>query len=249
MDKNKCKRKQIILLFFCCFLGIFLCSSAWGNSDNKTEDRFLIDCKEKLKEKFPQLKVRKIKKGPMEGLCEVWAGSNIFYFAPSKKLLFFGEIWDSNGKSLTQESRNLLLAELIKNLDTTGALTWGKGSKQVILIVDPFCPHCKKVEKLLLNPSFEKELTVKILFYPISPASEESAKKILCSKSPINVLLSRNYNIAVSEECLKKASRLLKKTREDLRKLGIRGVPVTIINGKVIIGSKIETILQEILEK
>ena len=64
------------------------------------------DIAARIKMVYPQFHVGEIRTTPIDGLYEVEAGNNIIYYYPKNDMMVFGEIWNKNGQSLTQERRN-----------------------------------------------------------------------------------------------------------------------------------------------
>ncbi len=231
------------------FLGIWLFTAssvfADGSSDASAE------CKKILQE-MPNLRVSKMFPGPVRGSCELWAGSNVIYYFPKEDLLFFGEVWTTTGKSLTQESRNRMIAERLKDVDLSKALKWGSGPVRMILFVDPDCPFCKRVEKMLFTKLFVNDITAYIFLYPlpIHPKARTHALDILCSDDPVGRLLQYASGSAdvdrVSEECRKKAVGRLSDMMSVGRSLGVSGTPFMVVEDTVISGADLPRLFETI---
>ena len=63
-----------------------------------------------LHKSFPNVKAERVGKSVIPGLYEVEAGNNVFYFEPRNGYLIFGDIITKEGKNLTAEKRQELLA-------------------------------------------------------------------------------------------------------------------------------------------
>ncbi len=238
------KFSNLFAVFFFILLSLVVARIAFADSTK--------ECREILERSFPKLQIDRVRPGPVPGLCEIWSGTNVFYFNPEKKLLFFGEIWTSDGKSLTKESQNLLIAEHIRNLDLSRALKWGNGKTKVILVVDPDCPYCKVVEKVLLSPAYSSTITAYIFLYPlkIHPKAEEHSIAVLCSEKPVETLVAGNFSeIKVTDSCRKSALQRLKAMKEEVTKLGVKGTPFIAVEDRIIRGANLEEIFRAIAEK
>jgi len=232
-------RRSLCLLV--CFLFAPIISLAAG-------DKLLEQCRN-VKLKFPNFRVDRVFKGPIPGMCEIWAGTNVIYYYPKKKLLFFGEIWDTEGHSLTQKSRDRILARKIKELDLARAIKWGRGKTKVILITDPDCPYCRKTEKFLLSALFKDKITAFIFLNPlqsIHPHARKHALMVLSSKNPVHTLLSLAKNEKTSLSINKTAEKKLSRMQKEVGKIGIRAVPVVIVGKQIIRGANLEMILSAI---
>lgn len=120
--------------------------------------------KDKLMTKFPNLGEVTIQKTQVGELYEVKTREGIVY--TDGVVWVVGNIIDFNGSNLTkkredqlglsqvQSGHDMSLApgidpSLPEKLDLSKALKMGSGKHQVILITDPECPYCHKVEKML----------------------------------------------------------------------------------------------------
>ena len=81
---------------------------------------------ENLKKTFPNLRVDSVTESPVKGLIEIVAGDQVFYFSPDGYLMF-GELWSKDGKNLTAERRDKVLAAKVKNIPLDKALKIGTG--------------------------------------------------------------------------------------------------------------------------
>ena len=203
-----------------------------------------------IRTEMPHLRIDRILPGPVSGMCEIWANNNVIYYFPDKKLLFFGEIWDTKGHSLTQESRNRILAAKIKSLDLRKAIRWGRGPVRVIFITDPDCPYCGRTEKFLLSPLFKDKITAYVFLYPLTrihPDAKKHSLIVLSSKKPVETLLAfakrKNFSaLSIS----KTAERRLSLMQKEIKKLSVTAVPLVIVGKKVVRGANLEQILSAI---
>lgn len=103
-----------------------------------------------LKKKFPKLQVDSIQPTQDDGIYQVLSGDNVFYFAPKSSHIYFGEVWDSTGKNLTAGIRNQIAAgkHSIFTKGLSSAIKIGSGKHEVIEIIDPDCPYCRKMANL-----------------------------------------------------------------------------------------------------
>ena len=134
---------------------------------------------ELIKEVIPNTKIMKYKKSMIDGFYNVYfENGQIIYVNPYKKMILFGEIWNSSGLSLTNADRekwkkelkgegitvskeDSVIAELKKNDEVhkewnktlvKNGVKYGKGGNQkykVIVVESPTCPYCRKLNKYL----------------------------------------------------------------------------------------------------
>ena len=83
-------------------MAMFLCAAV-----SYAEESITIQM---LHKSFPNVKAEKAGKSVIPGLYEVEAGNNVFYFEPRNGYLIFGDIITKEGKNLTAEKRQELLA-------------------------------------------------------------------------------------------------------------------------------------------
>uniref|UniRef100_UPI002E76D55A disulfide isomerase DsbC N-terminal domain-containing protein n=1 Tax=Xenorhabdus bovienii TaxID=40576 RepID=UPI002E76D55A len=64
---------------------------------------------DEFKQTFSQMNFTNFAESPVKGIYELHTGGNVIYFTPKSKdregVIIFGEMWDSNGVSLTSESK------------------------------------------------------------------------------------------------------------------------------------------------
>jgi thiol:disulfide interchange protein DsbC len=182
---------------------------------------------------------------PIPGLFEVTAGDQIFYFSPTGHLVF-GEIWTKDGRSLTAERREQVIAEKIKRLPLQKALTIGNGPHQVIEFTDPDCPFCRKVDVFFANRS---DVTRHVFFYPIAglhPKAAAKARYILCSDDRERAM-REVYAGAWDSEALPPLANGCQETLLDEHlqlggMLGVRGTPTIWVDGTAIKGADLAAI-------
>jgi len=247
-------RKDLLLkIFFIFFLVCFLVKVEEVLAE-ANEDMILERCKE-VKKHFPNLNFTEIRKAPIPDMCELWVGTNVIYYHPKKRLLFFGEIWTIEGKSLTQEARYKMIISRISKLDLSKAIRWGTGPVKVILFVDPECPHCKRLEKMLFTSLLEQDITAYIFLYPLSSKTKKYAETILCAPDPVEKLLAfASGNITEkdkepSSECREKVKEQLNAMIAIGKSLNISGTPFLIIEDEIISGADLPRIFQTIAKK
>ncbi len=199
---------------------------------------------EKLKKSFPNLRVDDFREAPLKGLYEITAGEQLFYFSPDG-YLFFGEIWTREGKNLTAEKREKVMAERIGNLPLDKALKIGNGSRKVIEFTDPDCPFCRKVDGFL---SKRTDVTRYIYFVPlrkIHPDAEQKARYIL-SHTDSHKALREVFAGALDGKPVPVAADAAQAELAEMEKiaagLGVRGTPALWIDGAVVNGADLQRI-------
>ncbi|CAI8213618.1 MAG: putative thiol:disulfide interchange protein DsbC [Arcobacter lacus] len=91
---------------------------------------------------------------------KVQGNPNTVYLTKDKKYLVSGEVINTtSGKKLTAPVDLSILEE------GKEALTFGKGSQELVLFTDPECPYCKKFESYFKQ--IEDKVKIKIFFFPL----------------------------------------------------------------------------------
>lgn len=199
--------------------------------------------KDNLLKSFPNLRVDSVSESPVKGLYEVVAGNQVFYFSPEGYLMF-GELWSKEGKNLTAEVREKVLAEKVKNIALDKALKIGSGTHQVIEFTDPDCPFCRRVDEFL---SKRNDITRYVFFFPlrkIHPDSEKKARYILSNKEKENAfreVFSGSLDGKPIPQDENKGTQL-----EEMEKvaqgIGVQGTPAIWIDGIPVNGADIPRI-------
>lgn len=191
-----------------------------------------------LKKSFPNLRADSVSESPVKGLYEVVAGNQIFYFSPEGYLMF-GELWTKDGKNLTAEIREKIVAEKVKKIPLDKALKIGSGPHQVIEFTDPDCPFCRRVDEFL---SKRTDITRYVFFFPlrkIHPEAEKKALYILSHKEKENAFRevfsgSMDGKPIPQEE---NGSRQLEEMEQVAQGFGVQGTPAIWIDGTAVNGA------------
>lgn len=223
---------------------LMICTSfCFGNDDLVIRDAFL--------KKYPNAVVKSVTASPVEGLYEVVAGDNVFYFVPKTNHLIIGTIMDSNGKDLTAAVKIQLQAgkyEQFKNSLDKG-IKIGSGKHEVIEVVDPDCSYCRKMA------SFWKERTdvTRYVFLISLPMHKQAQKKVDFIMSAKNPALVFEDVMAGKFDGMLPIINTNRKRVEEMAVLveaaGVKGTPMYFINGQFVNGantSKIKSVLGDL---
>ena len=208
-----------------------------ANDAGKTE-------KENLQKSFPNLRIDGFREAPLQGLYEITAGEQVFYYSP-EGYLFFGEIWTKGGKNLTAEQREKLLAERIKQLPLDKALKIGTGPRKVIEFTDPDCPYCRKVDSFLATRT---DVTRYVYFVPLRTlhtAADKRARYILAHPDRVQAFHDV-FGGALDGKPVSVAEGVQQSQLEEMEKLaaglGVRGTPALWIDGAQVNGADLHRI-------
>jgi thiol:disulfide interchange protein DsbC len=167
-------------------LAVVVCTSAFADGDDVPAD-FAAKLRATLKERVPELKIEGIHKGPIPGLYELNAGSELLYVNDSGTLIFEGRMIDTKSRhDLTAERWNVLNAVDFNALPFNLAIKTvrGDGSRKLAVFADPLCPYCQQLEQEMQGIS---NVTIYTFLYPIEtlhPGASVKSVEIWCSKDP-----------------------------------------------------------------
>jgi thiol:disulfide interchange protein DsbC len=177
------------------------------------------------------------------GLYEVVAGNQVFYFSPDGYLMF-GEIWSKEGKNLTAEVREKVLAEKVKQIPLDKALKIGSGPRRVIEFTDPDCHFCRRVDEYLAKRT---DITRYIFFVPlrkIHPDAEGKARYILAHKEKEHAF-REVFSGAMDGRTVPReegGGRQLEEMERIAQGIGVQGTPAIWIDGTPVNGADIPRI-------
>jgi len=206
------------------------------------------ECRQVISDKFPRIQAENITVSPEPHFCEIHTGNNILYMNPKQRFFLFGDLVDFDGRNLTAEARQRIVAEKVAALPLDNALRLGKGETQVIMFVDPDCPACRSVEKFLLSDEVLENLSVYIFLFPlekIHPHAREHSLEILCADNPREKIQEfaqgkETESEQMAPDCLKDAGKRLDAMTEAGTAFKVRGTPTVIINNRVLGGNIIQ---------
>lgn len=203
-----------------------------------------------LKSDYPKLTFESVKETDIEGIYEVVAKNNVFYYAPDGGYLFFGEIF-KDGESITAKRKAELAAKQLDGLPLDKAVKIGDGKNIIIEVADPDCPFCRKAHEFLAQ---RDDITRYVFMYPLPFHKQAPAKArhILCSEdrpSALAEVMEGKWDGRESEATSCDAGKkLLDEHMEVAKTLGVRGTPAFWINGVPVNGANIPKI-KKLLEK
>lgn len=204
-----------------------------------------------LQKLFPKLRYTKISKTGIEGLYEVMTDGKIIYFYPKTGYLFFGEIVNKEGRSLTRERLAEERFKLLSPDDLKKGIKVGNGKNVVIEVTDPDCPYCRKMHAYW---SMRTDVTRYIYFKPLDmhPDALKKVKYILASSDRLKSLFEAYCGkLDNNREILDKIydnNGMLEAQKSVVEKLQVSGTPSFWVNGKFVSGANI-TLIESIIGK
>ena len=188
---------------------------------NKEQNDQLMNAVKKV---MPSSNIKKVMPTEIPNMVAVLlANEEIVYVNPIKKLIFIGEIYDSNGASVTDKHVEKIGATKLSDDNTPldisplfkVAVRMGEGAGKYgfIVFTDPDCPFCQQVDNFILN----KNVTVDYIYTPIDSLHPHARAKA------IKTIMVKNK---ISEDDAKKQ---ITEGEKIATALGIKGTPQTIV--------------------
>jgi hypothetical protein len=208
-----------------------------------------------LRTTFPQLAVDRIEKSEIPGIFRIFAGKGIVYYAPAQGILIKGELYRSDGVSLTQTRLAQDVNSRLALLSNSSVLSIGGGAKTIAAFVDPDCRFCRHAAMALEANSF-KGVRVYVYVMPVSgrPDAEAKALRFYCSsdadrRDAFRALFEESTRMTPSARptCAEGRKRL-EASAAIAQKMGIYATPTFIAQGQVIAGfneKKLASIVQQ----
>jgi thiol:disulfide interchange protein DsbC len=228
------KRTAVSILFALVFVSV-IC----GNLRAETVEQTLT-------KEFPGADFDAIKPTDIKGMYEVIKGSEIIYYVPDPGYLFVGDIFDKEGRNVTEGRKGELFAESAKNLPFDKAVKVGSGKNTIVEFTDPDCSHCRTASSFLGQ---RKDVTRYIFFFPLPmhQDAENKIKYIFCAADRVKAYenaMQGKLDDQKYEKCSKpEAAELLELHKQIGQKMRISGTPFFIINGKKsVVGANIPEI-------
>ena len=130
--------------------------------------------------------IRGMQRLPVAGVQMVAAGERLLFVSANGRYVFTGPAWDLwHGAKLATLDEAARLAERIDlermGLDpaTLGALDVGSGERDVVVFVDPRCPHCRALLDEL--PGLAGDYRFRLVPLPVlGPDSERAVMRLAC---------------------------------------------------------------------
>ena len=197
----------------------------------------LEEAQDKLQTTFSNISVVGFNPSPIAGLYEVNMGTGLVYFYPEKNLLMFGEIFNSEGTSLTAESLTKMTESRFSEFDTSKALTIGaEDGIEVIEFSDPDCPYCRRYDQFISSQDIKIK---RHIFFDtrIHPKAAKKVEHILCSKDKEQAYKNVFSNKVITE--YKRCADGREAIKEHLKVskgVGVSGTPTFLLDGKLVTG-------------
>jgi len=202
-----------------------------------SEESELKSIKEHATKVLVNTPVDSINKTPIDGLYELRAKANIFYFAPKTEYFFFGEMFNKDGKSITRIKKESALRDyLVTNQDKAILIGDPNATNVIYEFTDPLCPYCLKYEDFIREKEDVKRYV--FLFYPAHASAEAKVTHILCSDDKASAM-EAVFNNEVKDVDLVSCEdgiALRKEHTSIANQVGAKGTPTLFVNNTKIGG-------------
>lgn len=215
------------------------------------ESEWMRQAQDKLQATYKSLQFDKIAAADIPGLIEIYTGGKILYYSPEKELLVIGEVYASNGVSLTEQKVSAFAAQKAGSIDRSVALTVGEGTREVVAFVDPDCGYCRQANAWFQAQNFP-DVRELIYFMPVKGRAQAEARALAAVCAPPaerKAALTRAFDsstpvdLTKSERCPDGIKQLA--AHADIaRAVGVYATPFFIIDGEVIAGFDKERLTQ-----
>ena len=208
--------------------------------------------REIMKNTYPELIIKSIKKTDYNDLYEVFIGSQIIYTNDTFDFLIVeGRVVDPKTKiDLTELRLEELTRVNFEDLPLSDAIkvVKGNGKRKIAIFSDVDCPYCKRLEKRELSNI--NNITIYTFLYPLAihPEAKLKSKKIWCARDRSKAWTEYIHNDNLPEnsgDCKTPINKILKLGKD----LGISSTPTIILsNGKRVPGAIPYEQLEEYLQ-
>lgn len=195
----------------------------------------------KLQTTFTELEIKHFQPSVVPGLYEVFAGNNILYFHPESQTIFFGQLYNKDGVSLTDKSRQEFASTQMKDLPMdSGIIIGNPDGVEVTEIGQMDCGYCQRADDFFSK--LEKKMPVKRRYFFLDvpesqyPTARKKAVHIICSEDPSQAFTDINKNKITEYKTCDKADGVLKDHQMVAQAFGVNGTPTFLLNEKILPG-------------
>ena len=207
------------------------------------DDKLKAQVAEKFSQTFHNFEYDEIRKSELPGVYEVYTGGRIVYFAPDQSILIFGELYRTDGHSITGDKVAIAQTLKAEDIDKSSAVVIGDGSVEVLEFVNPDCGYCRAAHQWLLQQELAKNLKLLVFFMPMPgrPDAQAKAENVICAPPALRraaydeLWSGKPADNSTLLKCDGAAKQLADQAREAVR-FGVQGTPTFIVKGQVVTG-------------
>lgn len=235
--------KKIFIIILLVFFKFYIPVQAQDVKEEKTKN-----IKETFKEIF-EMEIEGLKELDIPDFYEIESSEGILYYHLPTKTIFIGALI-RDGINLTEKSFIEKTEKYLKEAEKE-AIIVSAGKNKVLLITDPDCPFCKKVDDFLKD----KDVELRVILYPLKQIHPYAEKKIAYifdssdkAKAYREVMEGKVEANKISQEVIERQKNSIIKHEQITKKLKIRGTPALWVNGKRIDGADLEEIQKNLVK-
>lgn len=190
-----------------------------GSDFNIQGDRKLLDVAKKM---MPSTDIKKVMPTEVPNMLAVLlANEEVIYILPQQNLIFLGEIYNTNGVSITDKHIKDIGAKKVDNepidisplFKVSVPVREGKGKYGFIVFTDPDCPFCKQLDQFLT----QQDVTIHYVYTPIDSKHPNARAKAIKE-----IMTKRSMNETEAKQLIGEGEKIA-------TGLGLNGTPLTIV--------------------
>lgn len=215
----------------------FALSLIIGNGSPTHADEGVDRAMNQIKKMYPNMHVGSLSRLDIKEFYEVTTGDQVVYFSPDAGILFFGEMWNNQGVSLTEKKRREIYKRNLTSLNREESVTIGSGAKHTIEFLGVDCPFSREVNDYLET---REDITRHIFFIPnekLNPGSTYRSALVLGAKdraSMVHEIMGGAYDRMPSQKVSTEVLSVLEGNIDKARSLGVKGTPTVWVNGVLV---------------
>ncbi|MEO1187708.1 MAG: DsbC family protein [Pseudomonadota bacterium] len=193
---------------------------------------------------FPNTKIDSIDCLTAAPLCEVVAGTSVFYTTQDARLMVIGRVFDlQHGRSLTDDRLDALDAGqpiarsgavasrppqslpqgIAGHFDANDAIVTGEGPRHLAIIADPNCPYCAMVSEAVVELG-----DVQADIYLVGTVGGRAVPETVYCASDPETALYQAYTKSLDLGASCDAALAVARNERAARALGLSGTPILI---------------------
>lgn len=200
---------------------------------------------------IPQAEI--MEKNAKNGLCQIILKVRNSYIPlyAGKDFVLAGEMYAGKvpiARPIINHYKKIALAECIEELKTVVAIRYAppKGSgKNIYMLTDPLCPHCNTAISHLAAIADETGVTFNIVFFNVhGKKGDAKVREAICGDMDFTQYAASEWKRKEAKDNIcEKATALIDKTHAIVAKLGVKGVPLFLLeDSQVVSGVDMEAL-------
>jgi len=230
----------------CAFIFFGLCLQGFSNPRDPETDSLY----DQLTRTFSTItNVEHFGESLIPGIYEVIFNGKTIYYYPEKEILVFGEMFNKEGVSLTEISRQQNSTKRkLEDFDYSKGLVMGdEDGVPVVEILNPDCFYCRKFDEYITLKSQSTRIKRIVFFNTDTPEARRKANHIFCAEKPEEALTEVMHGEVSDLLTCDQAEKRSQDHQAEIRKLDISSTPSFILGGALVRGFN-EGVIDEYIE-